>query len=178
MEAMRILFRNLGYALLLTFASVFINHLLGFNTERHDLGDTARNSVTIVFWCSIFLTIVQMRPYHGSEHNFFMAFKGACIYVVLYSGAFAIFVAIYQHFINPQFYPTYRIYFEKRLVEAKIPAKLLAVKMRQFDMNFNGDFPSYLLLFLYMAMGGVILSAIGAALYRNPSGANITKLSH
>ena len=61
MAIAKILFRNVGYALLLTFASVMINHFLGFNTGRHDIGDITRNAVTIVFWCSIFLTIVQVR---------------------------------------------------------------------------------------------------------------------
>ncbi len=165
---MRVMFRNLGIALILTIISVFVNHALGYNTVRHDIGDITRNAVTILFWCSIFLTIVQMRARAGEEHNFLIAFRNGFLYSVFYSGAFALFIAVYQHVINPQFYPTYRVYFEKKLVEAKIAPELLAAKMRQFDMSFNGDFPTYMLLFLFMGMGGVILSAIAAVLYRKP----------
>jgi Protein of unknown function (DUF4199) len=165
---MRVMFRNLGIALVLTIISVFVNHALGYNTARHDIGDITRNVVTILFWCSIFLTIVQMRARAGAEHNFLIAFRNGFLYSVFYSGAFAAFIAFYQHVINPQFYPTYRLYFEKRLVEAKIAPELLAAKMRQFDMSFNGEFPTYMLLFLFMGMGGVILSVIAAGLYRNP----------
>jgi hypothetical protein len=165
---MRVLFRNLGIALVLTFVSVFINHLLGFNTERHDIGEFTRNGVTVVFWCSIFLTVVQLRARAGSEHNFMLAFRNGCLYSVMYSIGFSLFMVLYQHVINPQFYPTYRLYYEARLVAANIKPDLVATRMRQFDMNFNGDFPTYVLLFLFMAMGGVILSAIAAAIYRNP----------
>lgn len=165
---MKILFRNLGIALTLTFLSVLVNHALGFNTTRHDIGDITRNAVTILFWCSIFLTIVQIRAASGDEHNFLNAFRNGFFYSVFYSAAFSLFIAFYQRVINPQFYPTYRAYFEKRLVEAKVSPELLAAKLRQFDMSFNGDFPTYVLLFLFMAMGGVILSALAAAIYRKP----------
>lgn len=165
---MRILFRNLGYALVLTIISVFVNHALGFNTERHDIGDYSRNAVTVIFWCSIFLTIVQIRAISGTEHNFLTAFRYGFFYSVFFSAAFALFMVFYQRVINPQFYPTYRQFFESRLVSAKLAPELIASRLRQFDMSFNGDFPTYVLLFLYMAMGGAILSAIAAAIFRNP----------
>lgn len=171
---MRILVRNLGYALLLTWLSVAVNHLLGFNTVRHDIGDITRNAVTIVFWCSIFLTIVQIRAVSGEEHNFLNAFRSGTLYSLFYSAAFSISMAFYQHVINPQFYPTYRAYFESRLVAAKLAPDLIAAKLRQFDMRFNGDFPTYMLLFLFMGMGGVILAAIAAAIYRRPRMAKVS----
>ncbi len=165
---MRILFRNLGYALLLTIVSVLVNHALGFNTERHDIGDYSRNVVTVIFWCSIFLTIVQIRAVSGEDHNFLIAFRFGFFYSAFYAAAFALFMIFYQRIVNPQFYPTYRKFFEGRLLEAKLAPELIASRMRQFDMSFNGDFPTYVLLFLYMAMGGAILSAIAAAIFRNP----------
>lgn len=171
---MRILGRNLGYALLLTIASVFINHALGFNTERHDIGDITRNAVTVIFWCSIFLTVVQVRAISGEDHNFLNAFRTGTLYSVFYAGAFSLFMVFYQHVINPQFYPTYRKYFETRLVAAKLSPELMASRLRQFDMNFNGDFPSYMLLFLFMGMGGIILSAIAAAIFRKPRRAKVS----
>ena len=165
---MKILFRNLGYALLLTIISVFVNHALGFNTERHDIGDYSRNAVTVIFWCSIFLTIVQIRAASGDDYNFLIAFRWGFFYSAFYSAAFALFMIFYQRVVNPQFYPTYRKFFEERLVAAKLSPDMIASRMRQFDMSFNGDFPTYVLLFLFMAMGGAILSAIAAAIFRNP----------
>jgi|JI8StandDraft_1071087.scaffolds.fasta_scaffold34519_2 hypothetical protein len=165
---MRILFRNLGYALVLTIISVFVNHALGFNTERHDIGDYSRNAVTVIFWCSIFLTIVQIRAISGDDYNFLIAFRLGFFYSAFYSAAFASFMIFYQRVVNPQFYPTYRKFFEERLIGAKLSPEMIASRMRQFDMSFNGDFPTYVLLFLYMAMGGAILSAIAAAIFRNP----------
>lgn len=166
---MTILLRNYAIAILLTLASVFINHLLGFNTERHDIGEYARNGVTAIFWCSIFLTVVQVRAVTGQEHSFMHAFRNGSLYSVLYSASFSVFMIFYQHVVNPRFYPTYREFFEARLKAAQIAPDLVAIKMRQFDMSFNGDFPTYVLLFLYMAMGGVVMSAIAGALFRNPA---------
>lgn len=165
---MLILLRNLVIAFLLTVVSVLVNHLLGFNTARHDIGDLTRNAVTVIFWCSIFLTVVQIRATAGTEHSFMHAFRNGSLYSVFYSAVFAVFMVFYQHVVNPQFYPTYRAYFEGKLTAAKLAPDLIAVRMRQFDMNFNGEFPSYVLLFLFMAMGGVILSAIAGAIFRNP----------
>jgi hypothetical protein len=170
---MRVMFRNLGITLVLAMISVAANHLLGYNTVRHDIGDITRNAVTIFFWCSIFLTIVQMRARAGAEHNFLIAFRNGFLYSIFFSAGFALFIAFYQHVVNPQFYPTYRAYFEKRLVEAQIAPELMAAKLRQFDMSFNGEFPAYMLLFLFMGMGGVILAAIAAALYRRPRGSGV-----
>lgn len=166
---MPILLRNYAIAILLTLASVLINHVLGFNTERHDIGEYARNGVTAIFWCSIFLTVVQVRAVTGKEHSFMHAFRNGSLYSVLYAASFSVFMVFYQHVVNPRFYPTYREFFEARLKAAQIAPDLMAIKMRQFDMNFNGDFPTYVLLFLYMAMGGVIMSAIAGALFRNPA---------
>lgn len=165
---MNILLRNYGIAFVLTVASVFVNHLLGFNTERHETGEYARNAVTAIFWCSIFLTVVQIRAASGNEHSFMDAFRNGSLYSVLYSASFSLFMVFYQKVVNPRFYPTYREFFEARLKAAQIAPDLMAVKMRQFDMTFNGDFPTYVLLFLYMAMGGVIMAAIAGAIFRNP----------
>lgn len=166
---MIILLRNYAFAFFLTLVSVLVNHLLGFNTERHDIGEYARKGVTAIFWCSIFLTVVQVRAITGKEHSFMHAFRTGSLYSVLYAASFSIFMVFYQHGVNPRFYPTYREFFEARLKAAQIAPDLMAIKMRQFDMTFNGDFPTYVLLFLYMAMGGVILSAIAGALFRNPA---------
>ncbi|GAB4437434.1 MAG: hypothetical protein OHK0011_20480 [Turneriella sp.] len=166
---MPILLRNYAIAILLTLASMLINHVLGFNTERHDIGEYARHGVTAIFWCSIFLTVVQIRAVSGAEHSFMHAFRNGSLYSVLYAASFSVFMVFYQHVVNPRFYPTYREFFEARLKAAQIAPDLMAIKMRQFDMNFNGDFPSYVLLFLYMAMGGVIMSAIAGVLFRNPA---------
>lgn len=165
---MKIFFRNLGIALGLTIISVFVNHALGFNTVRHDIGDITRNAVTILFWCSIFLTVVQMRAVAGPEHNFLTAFRSGFLYSVLFSAAFALFMAVYQHLINPAFYSTYRTHFESKLLAARLAPELVAIKLRNFDMYYNGQPPTYILLFLSMGMGGAILSAIAAALYRKP----------
>jgi hypothetical protein len=165
---MNILLRNYAIAIGLAITSMLVNHWLGFNTLRHDIGEYARHAVTVIFWCSIFLTVVQVRAVTGEEHSFLHAFRNGCLYSVLYAASFSLFMVFYQHVINPRFYPTYREFFEARLKAAQIAPDLMAIKLRQFDMNFNGDFPTYVLLFLYMAMGGVILSAIAGALFRNP----------
>lgn len=165
---MTILLRNYVLAFLLTTVAIFINHILGFNTHRHDIGEYSRHAVTVIFWCAIFLTIVQIRAISGRDHDFLNGFRHGCLFSVLYAASFSLLMAFYQHVINPQFYPSYREFFAVRLKAAGISAELVAIKLRQFDMNFNGDFPSYVLLFLYMGMGGVIMSAIAAILFRKP----------
>lgn len=165
---MRVFFRNLGMGVLLAIGAFFVNHWLGFNTTRHDIGEISRNAVTVILWCAIFVTIAQMRATAGAEHNFISAFRNGFLYSVFFSGIYALFMALYQHVINPQFYVTYRTYFESKPAVAKLAPEVLAATMRQFDMNYKGDFPTYMLLFLATGMGGVILSAIAAAIYRNP----------
>lgn len=165
---MNIIFRNATVAFLLTVAMVLINHLLGWNSVNHSTGEFARHGVTAVFWCAVFLTVVQTRAAAGVDHSFINGFRNGSLFSVSYSALFALFMAFYQHVVNPDFYPTYRRFFENRLKTANLGSELIAIKLRQFDMNYNGEFPSYVLLFLYMAMGGVIMAAIAAVMFRNP----------
>ncbi|MBS0617082.1 MAG: DUF4199 family protein [Spirochaetes bacterium] len=168
MAIARIIFRNLGVTLLLAIASVFVNHALGYNTLRHDIGEHSRNAVIAIFWCAIFLTIVQARAVSGSEHNFMAAFRNGSIFSALFAAAFAVFMAFYQHVVNPQFHATYRKFFEAKLAAAKIATDIATIKLRQFDMTYDGQFPTYILFFLTTAMGGMIMAAIAAALFRKP----------
>lgn len=165
---MRVFFRNLALGVLIAIGSVFVNHALGFNTTRHDIGEISRNAVIVILWCFIFVTIVQMRAISGEEHDFLSAFRNGVLYSVFFSGAYALFMVLYQHVINPQFYATYRAYFESKPAVSKLAPEVMAATLRQFDMNYRGDFPTYMLLFLATGMGGVILSAIAAAIYRKP----------
>lgn len=165
---MTTLLRNYAWSFLLTTIAIFINHILGFNTHRHEIGEYSRHAVTVIFWCTIFLTIVQIRAQNRLEHNFMNGFRYGCLFSVLYSASFSLFMLLYQKAINPQFYTTYREFFAARLKTAGINPELAELKLHQFDITFNGDFPSYVLLFLYMGMGGVIMSAIASAIFRNP----------
>ncbi|HRP70546.1 MAG TPA: DUF4199 family protein [Turneriella sp.] len=163
---MKIFFRNLLIAYLLTFSGYMLLHVIGFNTTDHNKGDIARTSLVVISWCMIFVTIVQMRALETETHHFLTAFRYGFLFAVFFSLGFTLFLVLYQHVINPKFYSTYRTYFENRLLTAQISAETLSTKMRQFDMSYDGKFPSYLLFFLSNGMGGIVTAAIAAAIFR------------
>lgn len=163
-----ILLRNVFFAVLISIVNMFVAYAAGFNSTRHEIGETVRNLVFVFFWCGIFLTIVQMRARAGTQHSFIDAFRNGILFSFLFSIFYTLFIALYQLVIDPQFYATYRAFFEGKLRSLGITGDLLAMKMRTFDLAYNGGPQTFLLLFLYTAMSGAPIAAIAAALFRKP----------
>ncbi|MBV6492430.1 MAG: hypothetical protein LDLANPLL_00423 [Turneriella sp.] len=163
----KIFVRNLLIAWVLVFIAYMALHFLGFNSTHHERGDLLRSVLVIFPWSLIFINTVMLRALSGKEHNFLVALRFGFLFAIIFSLGYTLFIAFYQHAVNPDFYSTYRTYFEERLAATKPSTEVMETKMREFDISYNGAFPSYLLFFISSAMRCSLAALLAAALYRN-----------
>ncbi|MBK9730952.1 MAG: DUF4199 domain-containing protein [Chitinophagaceae bacterium] len=159
-------------AIAIGFAVVWIllEHVLGFNTARHEIGQYTRNATMIFFWVTIFLVIRETKKSQGNQLTFLQGFKTGVMYTVLFSLAFVLIILLYVQLINPDFYVTYKEFTMNQLVASHATPKQIKDAMREVDMSYNGSFQSYAVLFLFSTIFGVVISLIAALIYRTKSG--------
>jgi len=165
---LKLIFKNITLTIFLAVSLIMVSHILGYNTVRHDIGEILRNGIIFILWSGIFATIVQSRLIQPNEHSFVRGFSTGAAFSACFSIIFSIAMAAYQTMINPTFFSTYRAHKLAQLERAGIKDQALLIQMRKFDLLFNGEILSYILLFLLMMMGAFLISAIAAFLYRNP----------
>ncbi|MEO6168438.1 MAG: DUF4199 domain-containing protein [Chitinophagales bacterium] len=148
---------------------ILIEHVAGFNTTRHDIGQFTRNANMIVFWVTIFLAIREARKNQGNKLSFGDGMKTGVALTVLYSLAFVVIILLYVQFINPDFYATYKAFTLNQLTAANATPKQMEEAMKEVDMSYDGSPQSYGLLFLFSAIFGTVLSLIASLIYRTKS---------
>lgn len=87
---------------------VCIEHALGYNTTKMEIGQYTRLESAYLFWLLIIITLIARKKQPGGVITFPECFKTGIIMVIIYSTVTAVWLAIYQHFINPEFYPLVR----------------------------------------------------------------------
>lgn len=145
---------------------ILIEHVLGYNTTRHDIGQFTRNATMLVCWVTIFLAIRETRKSQGNILSFGNGMKTGIALTVLYSMAFVLIILLYVQFINPDFYATYKTFTLNQLTAANATPKQIQEAMKEVDMSYDGSPQSYALLFLFSSIFGTVLSLIASLIYR------------
>lgn len=148
---------------------ILIEHVLGYNTTRHDIGQFTRNATMLVFWVTIFLAIRETKKQQGNKLSFSEGMKTGVTLTVLYSMAFVLIILLYVQFINPDFYATYKTFTLNQLTAAHATPKQIEEAMMEVDMSYDGSLQSYALLFLFSSIFGTVLSLIASLIYRTKS---------
>jgi hypothetical protein len=152
-------------ALGITFVWIIIEHLAGWNTKRHDIGQYTRMLPMILFWVLIFVTVNQSRG-ERSPYTFNEGLRDGMLMSLIYCAGFTIMIAFYQKFINPEFFETLKAYTLEQLKARNASEAEIRESLSNMDMSFNGSAISFFLLFVFSFGWGVILSAVAAAVYR------------
>ena len=159
------------YLLAFTIVWILFQHAMGFNTTRHDIGQYTRMVTMIVFWVAIFVVVKNERRNRGSI-TFIEGWKAGLISSLIYCIGFTIFIFFYQKFINPEFYPTFKEYTLNQMQMQHATQQQIDAKMNEIDMSFNGLAISFVMLFVFSLMLGMVISAIAALVYRSKKVAN------
>jgi len=157
--------------LIITAAWIAVEHVLGFNTTRHDIGQYTRLLPAFVFWASIFVVVRNEKRKAGTL-TFRDGFKAGVLSALVYSFGFMIIIIIYQGFINPQFYETFKAFSLANLQERSATPGEIEASMKEIEMSYSGSALSYALLFVFSFAWGVILSAIAALIYKSKQAAS------
>ena len=152
-------------ALAITFVWIIIEHLAGWNTTRHDIGQYSRMLPMILFTVMIFVAVNQSRG-ERTVYPYTEALRDGMMMSLIFSVGFTIIIALYQTFINTEFFETLKNYTIQQMTHEGKSQEEIDKTMEQLNMSFNGSAASYILLFFYSFIWGLIVSAIAALVYR------------
>lgn len=153
-------------ALIVSIIWTLIEHVLGWNTTRHDIGQYARLVGAFVFYILIFVAIYEARKQREGPFSFSDGFNTGALVTVIYSLGISAWYALYGEVINPQFKPTLTAFERSKLEAVHATPDMIAAKMKEVDMTTGGSLLSYILLIFFMSVFGLILSLIAAWIFK------------
>ena len=153
------------YALIISIIWTIIEHVLGYNTTNHETGQYARMLGAIVYYILVVVAIFAVRKQQGSL-TFGEGFKTGAIVSLTYGVGITIWYALYGEVINTQFKPTLMAFERAKLEAAHATSDAIAAKMKEVDMSSGGSALSYVLLFVFMTLFGVVIAAIASLILR------------
>jgi hypothetical protein len=153
-------------ALIISIVWTLIEHVLGWNTTKHEIGQYARLLGSIVFYILIFVAIYETRKQQGGSLSFGEGFKAGAIVSIIYSLGIAAWYALYGEVINTQYKPTLTAFERSKLDAAHATPDMIAAKMKEVDMSSGGSLLSYCLLIVFMMLFGLVIAAIAALIFK------------
>ena len=152
-------------ALSVSLVWILIEHVAGWNTTRHDIGQYTRMLPMVLFWVLIFVAVNQSRG-QRTAYSFSEGLRDGLVMSLIYCAGFTLVILGYQKFINPEFYETLKSYMVAQLNASNLSEEEMKKALDNMELSFSGSAASYFLLFLYSFGWGLILSAIAARVYR------------
>src|SRR5690242_1569495 len=125
-------------ALGVTFVWIIIEHLAGWNTTRHDIGQYTRMLPMTMFWVLIFVGVNQSRG-QRTVYPFNEALRDGMIMSLIFCAGFTLMIALYQKFINPDFFETLKAYTIQEMTRANKTQAEIDKTMSEMEMSFNGS---------------------------------------
>ena len=107
---------------------------MGYNTTRHDIGQYSRLVPALLFWASIFVVVRNEKRKTG-KLTYIDGWKAGVVCSLVYSFGFAIIIAIYQQFINPEFYETFKAFSLAHLQEIKATQAQIDSAMKELGRS-------------------------------------------
>lgn len=156
------------YALIclaITFVWMIIEHLAGWNTMRHDIGQYSRMMPFILFTVMIFVSVNQSRGIR-TTYPFNEALRDGMIMAFIFCAGFTLLNVIYLKFINPEFFETLRAYNIHEMTRQNKTKEEIEAYKKSIDMSLNGSSVTFFLNFFYFFFWGVIVSAVAGLVYR------------
>jgi hypothetical protein len=154
------------YALVITIIWTMIEHFLGYNTTNHEVGQNTRLVATIIYYILVVVAIYKLKKQQGGMLSFGQGFKTGAGLSLIYSVGVSFWYALYGEVINTQFKPTLTAFERSKLEMAHAAPDIVAAKMKEVDMTTGGSFVSYIFLFVFMSLFGVIIAAIASLIMK------------
>jgi uncharacterized membrane protein SirB2 len=153
-------------ALALSVIWLLFEHLMGWNTKRHDIGQYARLFPMLAFWIILISGIWTVRRNHQHSLHFRDGFQAGLIMTLIYCAGFTIIMVLYQKFMNPQYYQTLKEFTLQGLRERGGTQHEIEEAEQQLYHRAGGSARSYLLLFVYSSIWGLGISSIASMVLR------------
>jgi hypothetical protein len=160
-------------ALIFAIVWTLLEHFMGYNTTNHETGQYTRMVGSIVFYAFIFVAILKTKKDNNGTISFAGAFKVGAIVSLVYSLGVSVWYAIYGELINTDYKPTLMAFERAQLVTSGASAEAIESKMKQIDLSSGGSVLSYVLLFVFMFLTGLVITAILSLIFKSRRAATI-----
>ena len=149
---------------------VCVEHALGFNTTKMETGEYTRLASAYLFWLFIVITIIVKKKEMGANITFAQSMKTALLMIVVYSFITAIWLAIYQHLINPDFYSLIRKFSADQFKQEGKSMLETSEALKEIDMMYNGSAFSFFMYFVFSTIAGSVIAFIASLIIRSKKG--------
>ncbi|CAF5222376.1 unnamed protein product, partial [Rotaria magnacalcarata] len=93
---------------------VLIEHALGFNTTKLKMGEITRLASVFVFYLFIIICIWRKKQSTNGHLSFAQGMEAGTIMVIIYGMITAVWLAVYQHFMNPSLFENMMLMTEEK----------------------------------------------------------------
>lgn len=149
---------------IITVAWTMIEHVLGYNTTNHETGQYTRSLTAFAFYITIALAIWHVRKLMSKRMTFRQGMRTGLYCSLTYSFLVTLWFALYAEVINKQYQPTLLAFLRKKLEAANLSEENVVKRLKMETLSSGGSVASYLLLFGFTLIFGLIVSAIASAL--------------
>jgi len=153
-------------AITFTLIWTLFEHFMGYNTNRHDIGQFTRLMPAFVFYYLVVRAVWLQRKQDGGALIFARGLKIGAATAVLYGFLAAIWFAVYAEIINPKYASTLRTFELSKLESVHAGPEQIASKLKELELSSGGSFLSYFLLFVFMTFFGCAVALVAAFLLR------------
>jgi len=148
---------------------ILFEHLMGWNTTNHEIGQYSRMMPMILFWIMLVVCIWYVRRGHGNSLTFKEGFQSGLVMTLIYCLGFTIVIILYQQFLNPEYYQTLKEFTMQQLQSKGASQSEIDSAMKKLKMEAGGTVWSYLWLFISFSLFGIGITAIASTiLMRKP----------
>jgi hypothetical protein len=153
-------------AITFTLVWTLFEHFMGYNTNRHDIGQFTRLVPAFVFYYFVFKAVWLQRKQDGGVLDFAMGLKIGAATAVLYGLLAAVWFAAYAEIINPKYASTLKTFELNKLESTHAGPDQVASKLKELELSSGGSFLSYFLLFVFMTFFGCAVALVAAFLLK------------
>jgi hypothetical protein len=145
---------------------LLFEHMMGYNTTRHDIGQYTRMFPIIFFSFMIVAAIYYQRKRQSNVLAFPKGFRTGVVMTLIYCAAFTMVLILYQQFLNPEYFQTLKAFTLQGLQARNASQAEIDAVMERLKMMSGGSAFSYLVHFALCAIWGICFSAIVAFLLK------------
>ena len=145
---------------------ILIEHVLGFNSTRHDIGQYSRNATMIFFWITIFLAVRETKKNQSGALTFGDGMKAGAALSLTYAFVFAVIIFLYVKLLNPGFYESLRQFTLDQLNARHASQEEIDKQLKEIEQSFSDTPQTYLMLFVFTSVLGIVVSSLAALVYR------------
>jgi hypothetical protein len=143
-----------------------IEHVLGYNTTKHHIGQYTRIFTNFIYWGSVIAAIIEAKNRSGGTLPFKQAMNTGVGVSLAFSLLLAGWYALYAEVINKEYQPSLLAFEKSKLLAANASQEKITEKLKAIEMQSGGSFSSYLMLFAFMALFGIGITLITSAIVR------------